>query len=149
MRRKRVFHAIALAVVVAAWACTTPLVAGNLVLGTNWIVNGDAEAGAGSTDGSLVAVPGWTLGSPTATVVQYLSVPGSFPAISEAPAVHGNNFFAGGPGQQISALDQWVDVTAFATQIDQGLLTYARTLSEAPRQTGLGRGTVAGPGRFR
>jgi hypothetical protein len=51
-----------LGIAAGAWLMT-PAHAG-LILRTNWVVNGDAEAGAGSTDGSNVAVPDWTALSP-------------------------------------------------------------------------------------
>ncbi|MGW1075978.1 hypothetical protein [Streptomyces sp. NPDC002537] len=81
----------------------------------NFIVNGDAEAGGpGSTDGSATGtVPGWeNTGHPMPAVVQYgavdtLGLP--FPtATSPGPDPRGANFFAGGPGTLISAMQQTI-----------------------------------------
>ena len=97
------------------------------VLGANWVVNGDAESGAGSTDGSVVPVPGWstTGGSILMTAVQYQPSPGSFPAITDpGPPTRGNNFFAGGPNVALSTSVQTFDVSGLASQIDAGLLHY-------------------------
>lgn len=96
-------------------------------LGTNLIVNGDAEAGAGSTDGSIVTVPGWIRVGNWATVVQYGSA-GGFPSASDpGPNGRGVNFFAGGPdfnGQDVSYLTQSIDVSSLQTRIDGGTLRY-------------------------
>jgi hypothetical protein len=100
--------------------------AGPLVLGANWVVNGDAESGSGSTDGSVVAVPGWAAagGNPLFTAVQYLPA-NSFPGPGDpGPANRGANFFAGGPVTTLAAGVQTVDISAFATQIDQGALSF-------------------------
>ena len=97
-------------------------------LGTNLIVNGDAESGAGSTDGSIVSVPGWDRVGNWATVVQYGS-PAGFPAVSSAgPANRGANFFAGGPdinGQSVSYLTQSIDISSLQSRIVSGTLSYA------------------------
>jgi hypothetical protein len=78
------------------------------------VANGDAEQGAGSTDGSAVQVPGWTT-TGGFTVVQY-GAPG-FPA-----AVHpgqGRNFFAaGGGGQSPSSATQTIDLSGARQAID-------------------------------
>jgi hypothetical protein len=98
-----------------------------LVLGANWILNGDAEAGAGSASGSFVPVPDWTSPGmfPLFTAVQYAASPGNFPAVSDpGPPSRGTNFFAGGPVQGVAGGVQALDISAFATQIDQGLITF-------------------------
>ena len=81
--------------------------------GTNLIVNGGAEAGAGSgTGATVVPVPGWTTTAPF-TVVQY-AAGGGFPgAASPGPADRGANFFAGGPGSQSSVATQRLDLGSF------------------------------------
>jgi hypothetical protein len=77
----------------------------------NIILNPGAEAGPGSTDGSTVPVPHWTVkkGS-TFTAVQY-GASGGFPdSKSPGPKTRGKNFFAGGPNGQ--------PATQSATQTD-------------------------------
>jgi hypothetical protein len=124
---RKLRNALRLFLGIAAGACfLTPAHAG-LILGTNWVVNGDAESGAGSTDGSSVPVPDWTtVGSfPLITAVQYAAAPGNFPAVSDpGPPSRGLNFFAGGNNPTAAGF-QSIDVSAFAAQIDAGQLTYA------------------------
>ena len=78
-----------------AWA------AGVAALGANVIVNGDAEAGAGSADGfAPVTIPGWTAVGPF-IVVQYAAGAG-FPGASDpGPPSRGLNFFAGGDARPV------------------------------------------------
>lgn len=88
-------------------------------LGTNLLVNGNAEAGSGSTTGNQVLpVPGWiTTGS--FTVVQY-AAGGGFPDGSSAgPADRGANFFAGGPDDMSSSATQRLDLAGFAGLLPQ------------------------------
>jgi hypothetical protein len=109
---------------VLAAACG--LSANPLVLGTNWVVNGDAESDTGSTDGSIVPVSGWTAccGSTLFTVVQYLPNNG-FPGPGDpGPASRGANFFAGGPNVANASGSETIDVSGFAASIDLGLLTF-------------------------
>jgi hypothetical protein len=84
----------------------------------NLIVNGDAEAAVGSTDGSPVATPGWT-STGEATAVQYgaTGYPG---ADIPGPTDRGSNFFAGGVQDALSTLTQTIDVSAWAAAIDAG-----------------------------
>jgi hypothetical protein len=101
--------------------------AGPIVLGTNLVLNGDAEVGAGSTDGSVVAVPDWSAeGGTLFTAVQYAAVPGNFPALSDpGPADRGVNFFAGGPGASVAVGDQNLDLTSLSAQINAGQINFA------------------------
>ncbi|HEY5307432.1 MAG TPA: hypothetical protein VIK97_02875, partial [Casimicrobiaceae bacterium] len=65
---------------VLAIACCVPGAASAQVFGTNLIVNGNAETGPGSADGSTLPVPnapGWTV-SGTLLVNQY-GIAGGFP----------------------------------------------------------------------
>lgn len=88
----------------------------------NLIVNGDAEAAAGSPDGTPVETPDWT-STGEATALQY-GAP-SFPAATDpGPSDRGMNLFAGGIDDAMSALTQTVDVSAYATTIDGGKVTY-------------------------
>jgi hypothetical protein len=81
--------------------------------GTNLLQNPGAEAAAGATNSSAVAVPpGWKPAGPF-TAVAYGS-PG-FPVSGP-----GKNFFAGGPGASRSSGTQVVDVSSYAAAIDGG-----------------------------
>ena len=99
-----------------------------LTLGTNWIVNGDAESGAGSPSGGVVSVPGWLQfnSDPLFTAVQYEPVSaGGFPSLTDpGPLSRGVNFFAGGPDVGLSVGKQSVDISQYAVEIDQGALTF-------------------------
>jgi hypothetical protein len=91
-------------------------------LGTNVLLNGDAEAGTGSASGNDVEpIPNWTTTS-NFTVVQY-GAP-DFPDTSVSSAIGGGkNFFAGGPSTTSSSATQTVDVSDRAAQIDAGELS--------------------------
>jgi hypothetical protein len=89
----------------------------------NLIVNGNAETGPGSSDGSVVPVPGWTPQG-NFTVVQY-GASGGFPdSNSPGPADRGVNFFAGGPDNPASSATQTIDLSSYAAAIDTGNQTY-------------------------
>jgi hypothetical protein len=93
----------------------------------NLIVNGDAEAAIGSTDGQPVTTPGWTV-TFEATAMQYGQA--GYPDTTDpGPADRGNNLFIGGANYKdaVSTLSQTVDVSADATVIDTG--TVKMTLS--------------------
>ena len=84
----------------------------------NLVVNPGADAGAGAPDSSaLLPLPGWTVEG-TLTAVQY-GAP-DFPTATEGG---GANFFAGGPGGELSAAVQTIDVAAAAAEIDSGRVT--------------------------
>lgn len=80
------------------------------------VQNGGAEQGAGSTDGSVVAVPGWTT-TGSFTVVRYGS-PG-FPAAAHPG--QGANFFAAG-SQASSTATQEIDLGGSRGAIDASRL---------------------------
>jgi hypothetical protein len=86
-------------------------------------VNGNAEAAAGSTDGSPVATPGWTVFG-EATAVKY-GATGYPSATDPGPSDRGNNFFSGGKNDGTSILSQTVDVSTYATAIDAGSVQVA------------------------
>jgi hypothetical protein len=94
------------------------------VLGKNLIVNGDAEQGAGSNDGSEITnIPGWTkIGH--FTVVQYGASGGFSDDTSPGPANRGKNYFVGGPNNPQSAATQSIDVSALASKIDHDKLVF-------------------------
>jgi hypothetical protein len=119
-----------------SYSITQPL------LDTNLIINGDAELGPGTTDGSTVppaSLPGWTAHG-NFTVAQYDSGCASsgndgcafvWPDSSAGPPDHGQNLFVGGirSGNQgstacgqdspdVSCATQSIDVSALASSID-------------------------------
>ncbi|HMB96406.1 MAG TPA: SdrD B-like domain-containing protein, partial [Tepidisphaeraceae bacterium] len=98
-------------------------------LGTNLVVNGDAEATAGSSDGSAVSIAPWTSKLGKVTAVQYGSA--GFPATNSiGPASRGLNFFAGGPPDPNDAnansatSEQTIDISSLAADIDAGRIRY-------------------------
>ena len=94
------------------------------IFSTNLIANGDAEAGAGASDESVVSVPGWTV-SGNFTAVQYGAASG-FPSLTDpGPSNRGANFFAGGPNNASSSASQLISVASAARQIDSGAVTFA------------------------
>ena len=99
-----------------------PASAQTSLFGTNLIVNGNAEQGTGSSDGSVVPVPGWTVPG-NLTAVQYQPDGSStmFPTTSSpGPSDRGANFFAGGPNNHSSEARQFIDLAPVATTIDRG-----------------------------
>lgn len=100
--------------------------AAGALFGSNLIINAGADVGLGSSDGGTVSsVPGWmTVG--TFTEVQYGA--SGFPTVTDpGPPNRGNNFFAGGkngPNTTVSTATQSIDVSAEATAIDGGMVSY-------------------------
>jgi hypothetical protein len=76
------------------------------------IINGDAEAAAGSPDGNPVATPSWTVGG-EATALQYGASGGYPQATDPGPANRGNNLFAGGANDATSTLTQTISLSAY------------------------------------
>ncbi len=120
----------AVTVVLAMFALGAPLIApvpaaadSVTIVGRNLIANGDAESGAGSPDGSVVPVPGWTtIGN--FTVAQYGG--NGLPSFTDpGPSDRGANFFAGGPNNASSSGSQLINVASAAHQIDVGAVTFA------------------------
>jgi uncharacterized protein (TIGR03437 family) len=81
------------------------------ILGSNLIVNGDAEGGALGT-----TIPGWT-NTGNSTVAAYGS-PGPFPLTAPAPPDHKFQYFAA--GSSTSTLTQSIDVSSGASTIGAG-----------------------------
>lgn len=94
------------------------------LLGNNLIVNGDGEAAPGSSDGdTLVTVPGWTTLMGNFNAVQYDA--SGFPGAADpGPANRGANFLAGGPDTDESQASQEIDLSALATTVDAGSISY-------------------------
>jgi uncharacterized protein (TIGR03437 family) len=90
------------------------------IFGTNLIVNGGAESGAGEGRDVIVpSIPGWT--SKGANVITYASGYGI--QISDiVPVGPGKNYFSN--GDTSSSMTQTVSLSAGATVIDAGMATY-------------------------
>jgi hypothetical protein len=90
----------------------------------NLIKNPGAEAGSGSSDGSVVDVPNW---EPTgATSVKY-GATGGFPGMNTpGPAKRGKNFFGGGPyaAENVESQVQTVQLGSYAVAIDAGRVKF-------------------------
>ncbi|WP_310425305.1 PEP-CTERM sorting domain-containing protein [Chamaesiphon sp. VAR_48_metabat_135_sub] len=92
-----------------------------VTLGTNTIVNGDAESPVDPVTGQIA---GWTTNSDF-RVVGYgttSTVPGTiFPQTTDpGPVNRGNNFFYGGPEWRNTAVSQQIDVSTLSSIIDAG-----------------------------
>jgi hypothetical protein len=112
--------ALALATLASTPAAAAPLT----LFGHNLIVNGDAEAGPGAYDETVVVrVPGWTT-TGNFTAVQY-GAAGAFPMSDDpGPPDRRRNFFSGGPNNARSSAFQMIDVSAVAAAIDAGAVAY-------------------------
>ena len=88
----------------------------------NLLLNPGADAGAGATDSDTVLpLPNWTVES-SLTAVRY-GAP-AFPPPEDSTRLGGRaNFFAGGPGGDVSSATQVVDVSRAAPEIDAGRVT--------------------------
>ena len=93
----------------------------------NLILNGNAEAGAGSSTGAVVPVPDWTDSTGTSfTAVKYGATGGGFlTATSPGPKNRGLNFFAGGPNDPDDSIvaTQTVDLAPYVNSIKGGHVT--------------------------
>ncbi|MBI4876109.1 MAG: choice-of-anchor C family protein [Acidobacteria bacterium] len=94
------------------------------VMGANLIVNPGAEAGPVSPSCSGVAsIPGWTTSAGRAGVCPYGSSGGYPAATTPGPSDRGSNLFTGG-GSSSTLIQQTIDVSSSAAQIDAGGLPY-------------------------
>ena len=97
-------------------------------LGTNLIVNGDAESNPGATDWAIPAagITSWkpVSGTPSVSLCKWGGYEMS--ANAPGPSNRGTYFFCGGAGSALSQITQSIDTssTACAQQIDQGNLPY-------------------------
>ncbi len=109
-----------------AVACCIPASVGAQIFGPNLIVNGNAEAGPGSTDGSTFPVPnapGWTVVGNF--IVNQYNIAGGFPLSTDPGSpTRASNYFAGGNANASSSATQSINVTAGAATIDAGTATY-------------------------
>lgn len=122
-------HLKKLAMVTALSLCSMLGVSGaaqaSSIYGQNLILNGDAEAGAGSPDGYASAgiIPGFNVFGDF-NVVRY-GAPGGFPLLTDpGPVARGQNFFAGGNSNAYSSATQLIDVSSGAAHIDAGSATF-------------------------
>jgi hypothetical protein len=96
---------------------------GPVATGCNLIVNGNAEAAVGSTDGAPVPTPGWIVAG-EATAGQY-GAPYGYPALTDpGPDDRGKNLFSGGQADGSSTLTQTINVGQYASAIDSGTISY-------------------------
>ena len=117
------FNRIALACT-AAFAFAAPAASFATTLGSNLIVNGNAEADIGSNDGGQIAAVTGFASTGQFTVVQY-GASGGFPQPADpGPTDRGNNFFAGGPTSALSTGSQILQVGDASTAIDSGTVGY-------------------------
>jgi uncharacterized protein (TIGR03437 family) len=98
------------------------------LLGTNLIVNGDAEtpavaAGVMISD-QTVSVPGWSQEG-LFTIEPYSDPGGDLSAMTPGPPNPGNYYFYGGPSNAMSSASQLIDVSSTASLIDTGTVQYA------------------------
>ena len=108
-----------LAAVLALAALAFPATAGAQAPAGNLLVNGDAEAVPGSSDGvAVVPPPGWTTDGPF-TEVAY-GAPEFLTTADSAALGGGASFFAGGPDNAASSATQVVSVASDAARIDAG-----------------------------
>jgi len=93
------------------------------ILGTNLIVNGNAEMGPASPDGKAIvgSIPGWTR-TGNANVLPY-DLTGFILLKDPAPQDHGFQYFYGGQGGA-STLTQTIDVSSGASTISGGNVTF-------------------------
>ncbi len=115
---------IALACSAALAFSAVPAASFATTLGSNLIVNGNAEADTGSNNGDQIGpVTGFT-STGQFTVVQY-GASGGFPQPADpGPADRGNNFFAGGPTAALSTGSQLIQVGDASAAIDSGKVAY-------------------------
>lgn len=92
------------------------------LLGTNLIVNGDAEQGTGPEHETQLPAPSWTVVGGLAAM-RYDQVFGHPHAGTPGPVQRGSNFFAGG-ATAVSSAHQEIDLSPLAEQIDRAALAY-------------------------
>jgi hypothetical protein len=95
--------------------------------GVNLILNGNADAAAGSSTGNVVVVPNWTPTSGAFTAIPW-GAAGGYPNNTDpGPSDRGANFFAGGNGAAVSTATQQIDLSANAGDINAGNVVYNLT----------------------
>jgi hypothetical protein len=108
-------------IAISAWISITPGRA-QTIFGKNLVVNGDAESSPGAPSGTAPAsITGWTVsGGPQ--VLRY-SDNGRMSISTIGPANRGLNYF-GGSDTAKASLTQKIDISAAASGIDAGTVSY-------------------------
>lgn len=101
-----------------------------LLGGLNLLVNGDAERGPGTMDGTVVVtdIPGWTT-TGELNVIEY-GTSGGYPLSTDpGPDNRGKNFFGGGPNDNdaVSTATQTIDVSSVVLALESGNVSYVLT----------------------
>ncbi|HEX9047458.1 MAG TPA: hypothetical protein VF988_10565 [Verrucomicrobiae bacterium] len=116
---KKSFHATMVKGLVLSALVSFAASAAASLFETNLIVNGNAEAGPGSTLGDTVMpVPGWTTANGF-TVTLY-GTASDIPTNCPGPVDRGTNLFTGGLDTTGSSAFQIIDLSGAAAQIDAG-----------------------------
>lgn len=93
------------------------------ILGTNLIVNGNAETGPSASKDSVVVPPsGWKVNG-SFTTIKY-GASGVLATTDPGPDDRGASFFAGGPGSELASASQTINVSAGASDIDSGQIRF-------------------------
>jgi len=94
------------------------------ILGSNLIVNGNAESGsAGTATTAAASIPGWTLTTRNINVLPY-GLAGHVLLTDPTPPDHGFQYFAGDPDQSPATITQTIDVSSAASIISGGNVKY-------------------------
>ena len=94
-------------------------------LGSNIIVNGNAEASAGTPDFTSIAPPlGWSVTSNFSATQYAAGAPDDLNTASSSSVGGGVNYFSGGRTNASSSASQTINVSDLAGFIDAGSLTY-------------------------
>jgi hypothetical protein len=111
---------------VLAVACCVPDVVFAQLFGSNLIVNGNAESGPGSTDGSTQPIPnapGWAVTGNF--LINHYNIAGGFPLTSDPGSpTRANNYFCGGDNNASSTAAQSINVAAGTASIDAAGVAY-------------------------
>ena len=129
--RKRLILVAVLAFAIGAVAAFPGQTEAATLYGTNLIVNGDAESSPGDADGfapftdTLTGSWSTSVGrSPHVVVYDAVSPGTGFPRSTDpGPPDRGANFFTGG-FESLAHASQFIDVSAIASEIDEGLVTF-------------------------
>jgi Ca2+-binding RTX toxin-like protein len=102
---------------------SSPVGAGTaaLTVTNNLVVNGDAESGSYATDyATAVAPTGWTISSNFDAIAYSIGGTNDLNSADSIAVGGGNAYFAGGPNTNFSSAEQFIDLSAYAAQIDTG-----------------------------
>jgi uncharacterized protein (TIGR03437 family) len=96
------------------------------ILGSNLIVNGNAEAGPAATGVTplVSSIPGWTRGTGSSVNVVSYDIKGLIPSTAPAPPDHGFQYFVNGSATITGTLVQTINVSSGASTIAGGNVKY-------------------------